>query len=110
MSPTQVDIKCPIKGCGLPLRVVSNDGIFVICKCAKGHRKQYTKRYFKRFLSPENIRGDLSQECPQCYTPIKERSRTLQGDAKEIGRIECSICGMILLYDPNIHKWVPADS
>ena len=110
MSPTQVDIKCPTRGCGLPLRLVSDDGTSVTCRCAEGHITKYTKRYFRRFLSPENIRGDFSQECPQCHTPIKERGCTLQGDAKEIGRIECSICGITLLYDSNTHKWVVAES
>lgn len=110
MSPTQVDLKCPIKGCNLPLRIVVDNGDYVICKCANEHRKRYTKRYFKRFLPPENIRGDLPQGCPRCRTPIKERSRTLQSDAKKIGRIDCSVCGITLLYDSNSHKWVPADS
>lgn len=107
--PTQLDMKCPTKGCGLPLRIVAADDKSVTCECANGHRKQYTRRYFKRFSSPENIRGDLPQECPRCYKPIRERGRTVQNDAKKLGKISCSNCQTTLLYDANTNKWIPDD-
>ncbi|MBU1092087.1 hypothetical protein KJ836_00155 [Patescibacteria group bacterium] len=110
MSPTSVNIRCPVRGCRLPLRVVTVDANGdVTCECASGHRKQYTKQYFQRFLSPENVRADLPQACPACHKPIRERSRTAQDYAKEIGRVECSCCQTMLIYNPNTNKWEGAD-
>jgi len=109
MSPTALDMKCPVKGCKLPLCIVLTDNEYVICECANGHRRQYTRGYFRRFQSPDNVRGDLAQECPKCHKPIRERSRTAQNDAKGLGRIECSCCQTALLYDSNTQKWVIAD-
>lgn len=109
MSPTSLDIKCSTRGCNLPVRIVKVGADYVVCKCADGHRRQYTRRYFKRFLDPKNIRADVPQECPVCHTLIRDRTRTAQNDAKEIGRADCSVCETTLLYDPNTRKWIIAD-
>lgn len=107
--PTALNMKCSFMGCGLSLRVVSVNSDGITCICSAGHRKRYTKRYFKRFVSPENVRGDLLQECPKCHKPIIERSRTAQNYAKQLGRAECSGCQTVFLYDSNTNKWVVAD-
>jgi len=104
--PTSVNLKCPHRGCGLPLRVVRVDDKTVKFKCRKDHERSYTKKYLQRFLSPENVRGDLPQECPKCYTPICVRDRVAQNDAKKRGRVECSVCGTTWVYDPNTRTWI----
>lgn len=110
--PTSVDLKCPHKKCGLPMRVVRVDDESVKCVCRGKfpHETIYTKKYFQRFLNPKNVRGDLPQECPKCGMPIRERSRTVQNDAKQLGRVDCQRCQTSFLYDRGINCWVEMET
>ena len=107
--PTSVDLKCPHKGCGLPLRIARKEDKKTKFTCDNKHETFYTERYLKRFLSSENVRGDLSKECSRCHTPICVRDRVAQDDAKQRGRVECSVCGLVQVYRADIGKWVPED-
>ena len=111
---TNVRLRCSkrIKGvkCGLPLvlKHVDSDGGHIF-ECANGHRTRYTEIYMKRFGPETDLRGDLPQVCPTCRNPIRERSRTLQHDAKHIGKISCSRCNTELYFNPDTRRWEVAE-